>query len=75
MNSGFSYEECIALWGAQCYGGNLCYFYLSSLCLEIYLTAKNPLDSRYKQHANIYHIVNHSLTIILTIVFIFLSDL
>ena len=75
MKSGFSYEECVALWGTQCYGTNLQYLYLSSLCLEIYRIAKNPLDGRYNKHANTYHIFNHSITVILTITLIFLSDL
>ena len=74
MESDFSFEDCVALWGTQCYGANLQYFYLTSLCHEIYKIAKNPLEDRYNKHANCYHIVNHSITIILTITLIFLSD-
>ena len=50
------------------YSDALIFWYLFSLCLEIYKITKNPLDTKYDKRANIYHISNQIIAVILTII-------
>ena len=41
--------------------------YLFALCNEIYAIAKNPLESKYNKRANVFHIVNQTICVLLVI--------
>ena len=50
------------------YSDALIFWYLFSLCLEIYKITQNPLDTKYDKRATIYHISNQIIAVILTII-------
>ena len=61
-------DDCRGATTVEIYGNYLTYFYLLSICYEIYKINKNPLNNQYSSRSNFYHTASQSIAIIIMIV-------